>query len=76
MTAMRTGGYGGRQGADDIISMIHDIRWWQSRGVWAGWSSTGAGRGVEEEEDEEDAGPMEQWPQLTAVEPALVLVTY
>jgi len=46
--------------------MIRDIRRWQSRegskrGLGrVGWSSTRAGQGVEEEEDEEeDIGPME-----------------
>lgn len=74
----RTGGGGSRQGADDIISMIHDVRGWQgdrerhpSRPRWSG---TGAGRGLEEEE--EDAGPVERRPQLVAAEPFLVLVTY
>lgn len=59
-------------------SMIHDIRWWQSRGGrerGAGrlcWSGTGAGWGAEEEED---ASPMEWCPQLVAAEPVLVPAT-
>lgn len=81
----RTGAGGGgvRQGADDIITMIHDVRWWQSRGGRERrpgrprWSGTGAGRGLEEEDvEEEDAGPLERCPQLVAAEPFLVLVTY